>query len=369
MKAIVHMMIKAWVMPFYKDHTGLLFFVFVIMFGVVESTQILFYHQSLIYGMLSSGIFLIVVLLVWLLYSLKSLLFLLKTGTEDSYQFLHHMAILPARQTFYYFFITSFLTFLPVFIYTLFIYAIGFKNQFYEVLAIIFVFQLALWVTSAWVLTYTLRNQHRPPLFSIPSLTLPFQQNLTGICAGYLFKKEKSALFLSKAFSLVVIYIVKETLEVDDDFRIVAITWLFALLSHTYLISKIKIFEDSTLSFARNLPLSISAILTSYFILFLLIMIPEAILLIGTVGRGLTVWQLILLPLFSSGFFLTIYSYLFKPNRNPDKFVTYLFWLFLLSFMMILSKWIWVATGVLLIGSFWLFSHRYYNYESTKIES
>ncbi len=369
MKAVTHMIIKAWVMPFYKDHAGLLFFVFIIMFGVVESTQIIFYHQSLIYGMLSSGIFLIVILIIWLLYSAKSLFFLLKTGAEDSYQFLHHLAVLPARQTFHYFFIASFLTFLPVFIYTFFIYVIGFKNKFHEALAIVFIFQLALWLTSAWVLNYTLRNQHRPALFSIPSLTLPFQQNLTGICAGHLFKKEKPALFLSKAFSLVVIYIVKETLEVDDDFRIVAITWLFALLSHTYLISKIKIFEDSTLSFVRNLPLSISAIFTSYLILFLLLMIPEAILLIGTVGRGLTVWQLILLPLFSSGFFLAIHSYLLKPNRNPDKFVTYLFWVFLVCFMMVLSKWIWVATGILLLGSFWLFSHRYYNYESTKIES
>jgi hypothetical protein len=49
--------------------------------------------------------------------------------------------------------------------------------------------------------------------------------------------------------------------------------------------------------------------------------------------------------------------------------VTYLFWVFLVCFMMVLSKWIWVATGILLLGSFWLFSHRYYNYESTKIES
>ena len=72
MRAILHLMIRALVLPFYKNHAGLLFFVFFLMFGIVESTQLAFYHQSLIYGMLSSGIILLVVLMIWLLYQLSS---------------------------------------------------------------------------------------------------------------------------------------------------------------------------------------------------------------------------------------------------------------------------------------------------------
>ena len=68
-------MIKAMVIPFYKNHAGLLFFVFFTMFGIVESTQIVFYPVSLIHGMLSSGAFLLIVLMTWLFYQLKSLHF------------------------------------------------------------------------------------------------------------------------------------------------------------------------------------------------------------------------------------------------------------------------------------------------------
>jgi hypothetical protein len=369
MNAILNLLIKSLIAPFYRSHAGLLLLVFFLMFGVVESTQIKLYHESLIYGMLTSGIFLMVVLIVWLLYSLKSLHFLLKASAEDSYQFLHHLAVLPARQTFFYFFIICFLTFMPVFTYTVFIYAIGFKDKFYEVIAIVFVFQLALWLFNAWTLNYTLRNQHRPSWFTIPSLALPFQQNLVGIYAGYLFKEEKSAMFLSKLFSIVVIYLVKETLEAGDDFRIVGIMWLFALISHTYLINKLKVFEDHTLSWMRHLPISITKTISAYFILYILLMIPEVVLLTGTIGRGLSWWQLALLPLFSGGFFLAIHSYLFKANRNPDKFATYLFWLFMGCFMMILSKLIWVAAAALLIGSFWLLRIRFYRYEAVETES
>ena len=368
MSMIINILNKSLIAPFYKSHAGLLFLVFFLMFGVVESTQIKLYHESLIYGMLTSGIFLMVVLVVWLLYSLKSLHFLLKTSAEDSYQFLHHLTVLPARQTFFYFFIISFLTFLPVFIYTVFIYAIGMKDKFYEVLAIVFVFQLALWLLNAWILNYTLRNQHRPSRFTIPSLTLPFQQNLVGIYAGYLFKEEKSAVFLSKLFSIVVIYLVKETLEAGDDFRIVGIMWLFALVSHTYLINKLKVFEDQTLSWVRHLPIATAKTFGAYFLVYMLLMIPEVLLLTGTIGRGLAWWQLFLLPLFSSGFFLAIHCHLFKPNRDPDKFVTYLFWLFLGCFMLILSKLIWISAAALLIGSFWLLRRRFYRYEQIESE-
>ena len=70
MSAILHLMIKALVVPFYKNHAGLLFFVFFLMFGIVESTQIVFYHVSLIVGMLTSGIFLFIVLSLTCQYSI-----------------------------------------------------------------------------------------------------------------------------------------------------------------------------------------------------------------------------------------------------------------------------------------------------------
>ncbi len=363
MKAILHLMIKALVVPFYKNHAGLLFFVFFLMFGIVESTQIVFYHQSLIYGMLSSGIFLLIVLMIWLLYQLKSLHFLLKTSGEDSYLFIHHLAVLSSTQNFFCFFTISFLTFLPVFVYTIAIYAIGIQHQFYGSVAIVFVFQFALWLMNAWVLNHTIRHQHIAARITLPTLMLPYQRTQLGIYAGYLFKEEKSAVILSKLFSLTLIYIIKETLETGDDFRIIGITWLFALLSHTYLINKLKVFEDQSLSWTRSLPISTTKTFMTYFLLYGLLMIPELLLLTGSLGKGLSFIQLLLLPVFSSAFLITIHCYLFKPNRDSDKFVTYLFWLFMICFMLVLSKMIWVTGAALLLISFLLFKQRFFTYE------
>ncbi len=363
MRAILHLMIKALVMPFYKNHAGLLFFVFFLMFGIVESTQIVFYHQSLIYGMLTSGIFLLIVLTIWLFYQLKSLHFLLKTLREDSYLFLHHLAVLPAKQSFHCYFAIGFLTFLPVLAYTIAIYAIGIQHQFYLSLVIVFIFQLALLLMNAGVLNFAIRTQHIASRITLPTLTLPYQRTLIGIYAGYLFKEEKSAVILSKLFSLTLIYIVKETLEAGDDFRIIAITWLFALLSHTYLINKLKVFEDKSLSWTRSLSISTTKTFLTYFFLYDLLMIPELLLLTGSIGKGLSIISFLLLPLFSSAFLVALHSYLFKSNLNPDNFLTYLFWLFMICFMLVLSKLIWITTVTLLLISFLLFRKRFLQYE------
>jgi hypothetical protein len=333
------------------------------MFGIVESTQVVFYHVSLIHGMLSSGIFLLIVLMIWLLYQLKSLHFLLKTSGEDSYLFLHHLALLPSRQTFLCFFAISFLSFHPVFVYSIAIYVIGIQRQFYGSLAIVFLFQFTLWVMNAGVLNYMLRNRHVEARFTLPSLTLPYQRTQVGIYAGYLFKEEKSAVILSKLFSLTIIYIVKETLEAGDDFRIIGITWLFALLSHTYLIKKLKVFEDHSLTWTRSLPITPTKTFMTYFFLYALLLIPELVLLTGSIGQGLSFFQFFLLPACSGTFLLAIHSYLYKPNRDPDKFVTYLFWLFMMCFMLVLSKMILLMVTALLLVSFLLFKQRFFLYE------
>ena len=101
----------------------------------------------------------------------------------------------------------------------------------------------------------------------------------------------------------------------------------------------------------------------TYFLLYGLLMIPELLLLTGSIGKGLSFIQLLLLPVFSSAFLITIHCYLFKPNRDSDKFVTYLFWLFMICFMLVLSKMIWVTGAALLLISFLLFKQRFFTYE------
>ncbi|WP_127122260.1 hypothetical protein [Chryseotalea sanaruensis] len=367
MNMVLHLLIRSLATPFYKSHAGIFFFVFFIMFGVVESSQVVYYHQSLIYGVLTSTIFLLVVLALWLLYQVKVLLFFLKLLNQNDYQILNELALLSKTKNFLYFFILCSLTFLPVFLYSIAIFSIALVNGFYWQCLTIFSFQICLLAITAYSLTSFFHRKHIPPFIKLPVFSFTFLKGLSGIYWNYLLHKEKMAIALSKFFSIALIYVVKETLVEGDDFRIIALAWLFAVLSHTFIAIKLKSYEDLKLTWTRNLPISRFRTYSSYFLLYTILFIPEVILLVGTLGRGINLFQLPLLALLSSCFLLCFHTYLYKSNRNPDYLIHFIMVLFIFCFMMVLSKLI-VPLAVCLVSiSFFSFHHYYYRYQP-KIE-
>ncbi len=363
MNTISPILIRSLAYPFYRSHAGIFFFVFFIMFGVVESSQVVSYHQSLIYGMLGSPIFMLVIFGVWLLYQLKVVLFFIRLLNQEEYQFLNVLALRSGAQNFLSFFILAFFTFLPVAIYSVAIYFIALGSGSYQQVLLILFFQLFLLSATALTLATTIQRKHVPALFSLPTLAFTFLRGLSGIYWNYLLHREKIAIALSKLFSLSLLYVVKETLVVGDDFRIVAITWLFATLSHTFLVVKLKAFEDHTLTWTRALPIHRVRIYFVYFGLYTLLFIPEVILLLGTLGKGVAIIHLPLLLLLSSSFLLSLHVYLYKTIRNPEYLVQFILALFIICFMLVLSKLIVLLTGCLLVLSLLYFHHYYYRYQ------
>lgn len=363
MRELLYVLIKSVAVPFYKRHAGILAFVFFLMFGVVQPSQIVEYHLALIEGMLNSQVFFAIVLAVWTLYSLKALHFLACIIRENSYVFLHHLSVLPVRLGFLLFFAVSVFIFLPILIYTIFIYSVAFQNHYYPTMIFIALFQASLCSLNGWALTRLLHTASLPALITVPSFTLPHLKSQFSFYICYIFKEGKTSLLLSKMFSLTLLYVVRETLEPGDDFRIIGLTWGFVLLSHTFLVQRLKIFEDQHLTWIRNLPISLGRTFVMYVQLYSLLMLPELMLITATLWRDIFYYEYLLLPLYSGGLLTLIHTYLLKPDRNPDRFTSYLFWLFMLYFMFILGKLIVLVTAGTMVLSFILLRKRYRQYE------
>ncbi len=366
MNQLFTVLTKGLIVPFYRNHAGLLLFVFFIMFGMVESNQLINYHRTLIEGMFTTPAFRTGVFVVWLLYSFKTLQFTISLFKQPEYGFLTNLTLLPRVRVFLLLLFINGIAFLPVLIYTIFIYQIGLAQGFYVSCALIFVFQLMLLAFNAWSILFFLSTQH---LFSwsMPQLKLPIINGRISFYLNYLVSDGKTALLISKVFSLGLLYIVREATEAGDDFRIFAIAWLFALLSHAFLMIKLREFDDRYLTWIKCLPISVLKICLLFFILYAALMVPEAVLLTTTIGKGINLPELIALLFLSAGFFGFIHTYLLKPNRDPEKFSTFLFWLFILSFLAILGKLIMALTAFLIVVSYLQMKRRYYRYESTMI--
>lgn len=367
MNALLTVFTKAFILPFYRSHAGLLLFVFFVMFGTVESNQLVNYHRSLIEATLTTPLFRLGVFIVWLLYGLKIIHSLLKLFRLPHYTFIHQLALLSKSKLFGWMLIVFLACFIPVLAYSFFIYQFGIQYGYYEVSTGIFLCQLVLCLFSAGFLTVFLSTQHTLSWSLVSHVRLPALYGRLGIYTQHIFHAEKLAIGISKVFSLALLYIVKEVLETGDDFRIIGIAWLFALLAHTFIVLKLKFFEDQHLLWVKSLPLSTFKTWTLYTIFYTALIIPEWILLAGVVNKGLTLYYYILLPLLSGAWLTFAHAYLLKPDRDVNQFTTWLFWFFLLSFILVLFKGVVVLIFVLGLLSCFLIHKRYYAYEPPQL--
>ncbi len=364
MRPIYHLILRTLVFPFYQQHAGLLFFVFFIMFGVVESSHLINYHQSLIYGMLSSSLFLLIVLFIWLLYFLKCFLFVVQKIEAPDYRILYELSCLSPAKTFQLFIFLYFLILEPVIIYSGVILILAMKSGFYLPAVSIMLFQVSGLLLCSWVSTQHIHKRHLPAQFTIPSFKIPFNRPLFLFYISHLSKNQKVGILLSKLFSIFSIYIVMQAMDAHEDIRISAIVLLFGLIAHSFLVFDIKRFEDERLSWMRSLPYPVLSLYFNYVLVFALILAPEMLLFAGTMGNKITPVDWIELYAFGIGFLVFIYARLFKFVENTDLYMQFIFWVFLGTFFLVLCDLVpFLALGFG-IGSFFIISKRHYLYES-----
>lgn len=359
MNAVLPVLSKSIIAPFYRAHAGMLIFVFLVMFGTVESRYLVNYHQTLILGMFTSEVFMLAVCFIWTLYSLKILHFILWLLRKPEYVFLTDLMLVSRMRVLGQIFITVLSCFLPVLVYTIFIYLIGISEHYYYESLGILAFQISICFITTLVIVLFLRTQHKFS-WAISLFRMPNRGGRIGFYISYFVNEEKIALLISKAFSLSLLYIVREATESGDDFRILGLTWVFVLLSHTFLVPKVRMFEDRYLSLIKSLPISTVKTCALYFIFYAGLMLPELMFSISMAGN---VFEVILLMLLSAGIQMFIHAYLLKPTRDVDQFSTFLFWLFILSFFVILSKGISILSVVLIVAACIRITLRYYEYE------
>lgn len=364
MRPIYHLIQRTLIFPFYQQHAGLFFFVFYVMFGLVESSQLLNYHQSLIYGMLSSTLFLLIVLVIWLFYFLKCFIFVRQKCEAPQYHFIYEFAKLSKGKTFLFFALLYLFIFMPVLVYTVAILIVAMKSGFFLPAIIILLFQGSSLLLCSWASSEQIHKRHLPNRFSIPTYNVPLNRSLALFYISHLSKNQKVGILLSKFFSILSIYIVLQAMDTHEDIRIPAIVLLFGLVAHAFLIFDMKRFEDERLTWMRALPYSTLSLYLNYLLIFTLILIPEMLLLASSIGNKITLLNWVELYAFGIGFLAFIYIRLFKFIENTDLYMQFMLWVFLGTFFLIVCNLVPFLIFLSGIGSFFIFRKRYYCYES-----
>jgi len=362
---MIRTLIKVVVARFYEQNAGFFLFLFFLMFGIVESSQLVTYHFSLITAMINAPVFLLLVSGFWLLYLLKCLFFIFQRLTIVENEFLFRLNLLPARKQMLTVGIAVTLIELPVLVYSLIVTGIAVNAGRWLPAFEIIVFHAVTITVAAWLVYRKLNSVHiqtwTPALPAVFRWSRP--RPFPFFYLNHLTMELKTMLWVTKIFSILAIIGFLQITPDGYDVRIALLGLLFGLAAHTVIIFEFRRFEDQYLVFTRNLPLSFLRRFGTLAIVYLTILGPELVLLLV---NGVHAIDALGIGFFGVGFMLILHCSLYRVRLDMDRHVQYLLAFFLLSFLLVLTRVYLVEAIFFWVLSYFQFERNFYQFEGEK---
>lgn len=270
---------KVFVSAFYRRYSGLFFFVFLLLFGIVNPAQLPAYHSGLMAGIISSSSLLAATLAFWLCYAANCLLFFKRQLSRHNHLFLHVFQAFSVPKQLRILSLLFIVVFLPVGLYALLVLAMALHSDATTQASLIALFLISAFVAGIFILFYFFKN------FAIPEenqsirqrlgIPLPFESYLL----SYGIYERRLNLWILKLITLVILQMISYRAATIDP-QWLPIVFLLIAQSHGVLLYYFHQYCEKRLQFIRNLPLSNLRIAGMYMLTILLVMLPEMLLLL-----------------------------------------------------------------------------------------
>jgi hypothetical protein len=226
-------------------------------------------------------------------------------------------------------------------------------------------FILIVCLTGAWRYDKMIRKNGIMRSVSFLKISFPFLKELYMSFVLHYINTRRKMLFLAiKLFSCLFVFgMLLNHARDDSDMSMFLLFYSFGLMGHGVLIYKIRQMEESNLGFYRGLPVSLSARLFQYAALYLILLIPEIVIVVLMTPAHLDYANALLLIFFGWGILLLLNSLLFIRLFNPFTYLKIVSVIYLMVFVAILTGLTIPFTICLFLISVYLFSRHYYRFE------
>lgn len=362
---------KSFVKPFYKENAGIFIFFFTVMFGIigkVDGAGLFEYHYSLITGMLKNGWFLLLVFFLWFLYVRKCFAFISNVLENPHYAFIYVFNCLRKAKQFRLFFAVEVWLLMPVLVYSFFIVFIGVQQHFYLTVLFILVYLLLLCVAPALLHIYQLNNSYKKQRFSWKkvrkfSLVPP---SYCLILMQFVANKQKTIWVGVKVFTCGILYLTaRNNTLTDSDTGFAFLFFNFGILANAVIIFRIREFEETYLSFYRQIPVLLIKRFVQYALFCLIFLIPEYITICMLLPVHLNCADAIGFALCACSLLLLMISLTFLHNFSMKEYITVLFLIFCVQLIFLLIFGLTLLYLLFFISSIVIFFKGYYNFEQS----
>ncbi|SDP72853.1 hypothetical protein SAMN05428975_2362 [Mucilaginibacter sp. OK268] len=359
---LTKVLLKVFAGGFYQVHAGILFVVFFIMVGTVPGNMLITYHKSLMLAMTSSPIMLALVLAVWLVYIFKSWHYVSTQIFAPDKQFLFYSSTVLSRseqRKSWCYMQAAILA--PVIIYALLTIGVGLANHLYILPAVIILFLSGMiWCSAVLyvrVMNGLIDGSKQSLLLRWSS---KWRKPYFSLYIYHIFDDKKVSYFITKGLSwLIISGVFYLFADVSTDTRLAGIAILAVITAHVILIFEERRFEETKLSFARNLPISRFRLFLNFAGGYFFLLLPESVWLFSRFHPLMAV-ELLLTGLSIA---LLFHSLLYWFGLNMDQYLQWILGLFIVLFWVIMFRLLWVLIPLNLVIAYLFFYNNYYRYE------
>lgn len=357
--ALANILLKIFANGFYRAHAGTFLFVAFVMFGMVEPSQLLGYHMTLMLAFISNPLMMLAVFAVWLLYTFKCWHFVAGQVFALHQQFLFYSSSSYQRsKQFTAWFILQAAIALPVLAYALIAVGVGVKHGLYVGALIVLLYIILLVAVSAWFYMRLINQLIDGSSQSVVlKLTKRWKKPYFSLYIYHVFDKLKLKYVITKGISyLIITGVFLMFADVSHDLRVAGIALLAIAVAHSVMIFDERQFEETFLIFSRTLPYSRIQLFLSFLGVYFVLLLPEAIWLFV---RFSPVMALGLLA-FALSLILLYHSLLYRFGLNMEKYMTWVLGLFMVLFWVVMFRMIWGLVCLDLMVAYLVFYTHYY---------
>ena len=356
--------------PFYRQHAGAFLFLFFILFGIQPSfNDALKTHYAFITGILTSFDFFLIALACWIIYTLKTIIFVRSCLQKESFDFLFHLNALHRSERFLLLLKLNALLLAPISCYGLFIGGVALKDH-HIVTGLLVVMVITILHFFATLVVYLL-IQKAKALQQVTRKTIlfPLPKTLFGFVLKFVFRRQFITLLIVKLLSFGCLYFFVRTEASVFEERMLWTLYLTSLIGHSIIVYKNFHFMEAELSFYRNLPVSGFSTLLALLCVYCILLLPEAwalrALIINRDNGSEYLWMVLTGP----SLLLLLHSLLYTEDMKMEEFLKLLFGVWVVFVFFSLSKNHWLLPAICFVFSPVVFLISYYKYEkNTEIE-
>jgi hypothetical protein len=229
--------------------------------------------------------------------------------------------------------------FMPVILYAFISILIGIKLYWYTNTIIVSLFVLAVCLIGALRYQMLMKPYGNTRTLPFSKIVIPFPKGFyLRFISQYILSRCKMLFLVVKIFSCILLYgMLVNHIKDESDMKMVLLFYSFGILGHGVLVYKIRQMEEVNLNFYRVLPVSLPSRMMQYAVLYLILFVPEIILIIRMTPNFMNYCQASLLLFFGYGILLLLNSLLFVKLFKPFDYLKIVSGIYLMIFVAVLS--------------------------------